>query len=112
MMNLNEREVNAEIALREASGLNRTSLQELANLYVVRDHLLAQYQDYEQAYSQAPAPQSAGGYAGEYGESDFLQAIAGKDLPALWEIMDELMDTLRVVKVKVYDSVMQKISQI
>lgn len=112
MMNLNEKEVNAEIALREASGLNRTSLQELANLYVVRDHLLNQYQPYDMAYSQAPAPQYTEEIAGEYGGSDFLQAIAGKDLAALWDVMDELMDTLHVVNAKVYDSVMRKIRQV
>lgn len=64
------------------------------------------------AYSQAPAPQYTEEIAGEYGKSDLLQAIAGKDLAALWDVMDELMDTLHVVNAKVYDSVMRKIRQV
>lgn len=112
MMNLTEKEVAAEIAIREASALNRQSLQELAGLYIVQDHLFGQPQPYAGGYSQALPPQPTGGYAGEYGESDFLRAIAGKDLEALWSVMDELMDTLSVVNQKAYNSVMRKVTQI
>lgn len=111
-MNLTEKEVAAEIAIREVSALNRQSLQELANLYVVQDHLFDRYQSYEPAYSQAPVSRSTDGYAGEYGESDFLKAIVGKDLNSLWNVMDELMDTIHVVNSKVYDSVIRKVKQI
>ena len=44
-----------------------------------------------------------------YGDSDFLQAVAGKDPAAVWEILDDLMDTLHVVNPRVYDGVMRKI---
>lgn len=46
------------------------------------------------------------------GESEFLQAIDGKDSTAAWEIMDDLMDTIRATAPKVYDSVMAKIKEI
>uniref|UniRef100_A0AAU8B6P7 Uncharacterized protein n=1 Tax=Dulem virus 33 TaxID=3145751 RepID=A0AAU8B6P7_9CAUD len=114
MMNLNEREVNAEIAQREASDLNRTSLQELANLYVVRDHLFGGVDRYDIGYSMAPAPASRSydEMVGDYGDSDFLQSVSGKDAAQAWAVIDELMDTLRVVNSRVYDSVLRKINDL
>ena len=46
---------------------------------------------------------------GEYGTSDFLQAVHGKDPATVWSVMDELMDTLKVVNERVYNGVMRKI---
>lgn len=111
MMKLNEREVNAEIALRESSELNRSSLQDLANLYVVRDHFFGDPSVYDREYSQTsnPEPQDK---IGIYGGSDFLKSVSGKDSTAIWAIMDELMETLRVVNVRAYDGVLRKIEKL
>ncbi len=46
---------------------------------------------------------------GDYGESDFLQAVRGKRPADVWAVMDELMDTLAVVNHRVYDGVMRQI---
>lgn len=61
----------------------------------------------ERAYSSAASEKSR--IAPLRGDSEFLQAIDGKDSAAVWSVMDELMDTLRVVNGKVYDSVLRKI---
>lgn len=108
-MKLNEREVNAEIAFRESSELNRSILQDLANLYVVRDHFFGA-QGHGRSYSQASAPEPKD-TIGVYGESDFLKAVSDKDESSVWAIMDELMDTLHVVNPRVYDSVLRKIEK-
>lgn len=110
MMGLNEREVAAEIAIREASDLNCTSLNDLANLYIVRDHLFGkprEMEPYDMAYSMAAAPEPTA--IGNYGDSDFLRAIEGTAPERTWKIINELMDTLQVVNVNVYNSVMRKI---
>lgn len=60
------------------------------------------------AYSEAGTP--VGETLGEYGDSDFLRAVAGKDPAKAWAVMDELMDTLLTVNSKVYNSVMAKLS--
>ena len=112
MMNLTEKEVNAEIAIREASPLNRTSLNDLAALYIVRDHMDGIQPRYDAGYSRAAEPLPPPDTAGEYGGSDFLRAIAGKELRRLWVVMDELMDTLQAVNTKVYNGVMRKINSI
>ena len=49
---------------------------------------------------------------GEYGDSEFLIAVAGKDPAKAWSVVDELMDTLAMVNSKVYNSVMQKIKRV
>lgn len=46
-----------------------------------------------------------------YGSSDFLQAVAGKDPATAWSVMDELMETLRVVNARAYESVMRKLGR-
>lgn len=46
---------------------------------------------------------------GDYGDSDFLRSVAGKNPATMWAVMDELMDTLKMVNERVYNSVMRKI---
>ena len=43
-------------------------------------------------YSAAPANPVA-----VYGDSDFLQAVSGKDPAHVFAVMDELMDTLHII---------------
>lgn len=82
----------------------------LAALYSIRDRLRGgSYMEPQiTAYSEASAP--VGETLGEYGDSDFLRAVAGKDPVRAWSVMDELMDTLLTVNAKVYNSVMAKLS--
>ena len=61
-------------------------------------------------YSGASAPVTAEpATVGEYGDSEFLLAVAGKDPARAWAVVDELMDTLSLVNRKVYDSMLRKI---
>ena len=64
------------------------------------------------SYSFAPKPTpeySAADEIGDYGESEFLQAVKGKDPSSVWKIIDDLMDTLKMVNPRVFDGVMRKI---
>lgn len=106
-MKLNNKEVNAEIAIREVEDLNKSELATLANLYIVRQHLGVE-PTYERSYSKASSPVT---YSIS-GDSEFLQTAQTKDLQSVMDVMDELMDTLMVVNRKVYDSVMRKIENI
>ena len=85
-----------ELEMRDTTFAN---CAKLADLYIVRDHITAQ--EHKQ-----PVPLST------VGDSDFLKAINGKDSLAVWSIMDELMDTVRVTAPRVYGSIMRKISSI
>ncbi len=110
---LDEAEIRKEIARLEYEESSYPNYAKLANLYVIRDKM----QGAENArdkfvgyYSGAPAPATAQpATVGEYGDSEFLLAVAGKDPAKAWTVVDELMDTLSLVNRKVYDSVLRKI---
>lgn len=92
----------------------------LAACYTLQDHLFPEAKPEPAAYSIAPEPPETNySYSGadmeavgEYGDSDFLLAVSGKDPAAAWAIMDDLMDTLRVSYKRVYDRVMREIREI
>lgn len=46
---------------------------------------------------------------GDHGDSDFLRMIDGMDSHETWTTMDELMETIRVLQPKLYDSVMRRL---
>ena len=84
----------------------------LADLLTVRNELLGM--------PMAPAPQMdaysetmpVSETLDQYGDSEFLRSVAGKDPAEAWQVMDELMDTLMAVNRKVYDSVMRKLNRL
>ena len=85
-----------ELEMRDTTFAN---CSKLADLYVVRDHITGQQ-------TAQPTPLSVDP------SSEFLQAVDGKDSVAVFAIMDDLMDTIRVTEPRAYDSVMRKIREI
>ena len=81
----------------------------LSALYSIRDRLKGEPPTQIAAHSETPPPDETSGL---YGDSDFLQAVAGKDLASAWQVIDNLMDTLRVVNPRVYDGVMRKLGRL
>lgn len=79
-----------------------TNYEKLAILYAIQDHN-APVERPVPSYSAAPSP------VGDYGDSDFLRAVQDKDPAEAWNIMDELMETLKVVNQRVYNSIMRKL---
>lgn len=111
---LHKHELDEEIAALENLKNHKPSeLSYLGALYAVRDHAFTSNDvAYEKSYSQASAPIAAPATLGNYGDSDFLVVVAGKVPSDAWGIMDDLMDTLRVVNPRVYESVMRKMKQL
>ena len=113
---LDEAEIRKEIARLEYEESSYPNYAKLANLYVIRDKMQGSENARDKFagyYSGAPAPVTAEPAAvGEYGDSEFLLAVAGKDPAKAWTVIDELMDTLAMVNSKVYNSVMQKIKRV
>lgn len=73
--------------------------ERLAWLYIVRDHITGQQ-------AAQPTPLSVDP------SSEFLQAVDGKDSVAVFAVMDDLMDTLRVTAPRAYDHVLRKIKEL
>lgn len=103
---LNEAEIKKEIARLEYEESSYPNYAKLADLYIIRDQMSGGAPQ-TMRYSAAPAPEPE--TVGEYGDSDFLRAVDGKPLEKVFSVVDELMDTLRVVNARVYDGVMRKI---
>lgn len=113
---LDEAEIRKEIARLEYEESSYPNYAKLADLYVIRDKMQGVENvgdKFVGCYSGAPAPVAVEPAAvGEYGDSEFLLSVAGKDPEKAWAVVDELMDTLAMVNNKVYNSVMQKIKRI
>ena len=109
---LDIKEIEFWISKLEKEDSSFPAYAKLADLYAIRNQMLGVTSPEPQieAYSAAAAP--VGEVLGEYGDSEFLQAAAGKDCAAAWRVMDELMDTLRVVNQRAYESVMRKLARI
>ena len=106
---LDQKEIDLEIAKWEYLESSYENYAKLADLYTIRDHMKSEQRaPVPSSFSYAAAPASVE----SYGDSDFLQAVSGKDPSQAWEIMDDLMDTLHTVNPRVYDGVMRKIRSI
>lgn len=115
-----------EQALREAIAEvqgkrepNRQDCMMLAAFYIIQDRLYpAVSDDTDSGYSYSAPPETAEtrelterkDTVGEYGDSDFLQAVSGKDAAMVWGVMDELMQTLWAINPRLYAGVMRELN--
>ena len=86
-------------AIEELSGGKHTiqNCERLAAVYTVLDHL-----------------QPTRGYSTEsglnlYGDSEFLRAVYGKDERSVFALLDDLMEAIRVLNPKLYQSFINKL---
>ena len=84
----------------------------LAALHICRDHMLGYSQPGPAiaAYSEATATEAE--VLGQYGDSEFLRAAAGKDPSKVLMVIDDLLDALQVVNRRAYDNVMRKLDML
>lgn len=80
--------------------------ERLAALYVINDHCVDTTKTSRDEKRTAPR---ATNVVGVHGDSDFLKAVAGANPATAWAVMDELMDTLHTVNVRIYDTVMRQL---
>lgn len=106
---LDPKEIDIEIARLEYGESSYPAYAKLANLYTIRNQMQKQEPEtrsYESAYSSAPADPAL---VEAYGDSDFIAAISGLNQAEVWEIIDDLMDTLRVTNPRVYNGIMRRL---
>lgn len=101
------KELDIHIARLEYDESSFSNYSKLADLYIIRDHQRKEQVEPAEipAYSSAPAPEKTE----RYGDSEFLSEIEGKDLYDVFSVLDDLMDTLRVVNSRAYNGVMRKL---
>ena len=105
-------ERDLEQAIAECQGErnpNANTCIKLAAFYTIRNEMFGKAtEEPESSYASAPASSSNEGITYE-GESEFAQAIYGRDQREIWPIIDELMSTIQILHSKLYDGVMRKI---
>ena len=105
---LDVKEIDSEIARLEYVESSYSNYAKLADLYTIRNQMKAS----ETQSESVEAFPVATPVARVYGDSIFLQKVAEKDPQEVWSIIDELMDTLRVVNPKVYQNIMRRIEDL
>ena len=85
-------ELQKEIEILEDETPTYSTMDKLASLYIVR------------AYS-SPLNDSIE----DLGDSEFLLAVKGKKQSDVMQLMDELMDTIKILNNRLYDSVIDRL---
>jgi len=102
-----------EEAIAECQGQrnpNASTCLKLAAFYTIRKELFGEEKKAEQPmYSYASEPVET---IQSYGDSEFLEAVNGKNVDDVMPVMDELMDAMKVLQPRIYDSVMRKIGNL
>ena len=82
--------------------------EKLASIFTVLDHL----------YPSKPTPIVDQGYSRDSGEiraegkSEFIEAINGKPSHHVWPLIEELVETIRVLNPRLYNCFMTKIQNL
>lgn len=95
--------------------------EKLAAIYTVLDHLYPENAENQQktalnsqnmGYSYDNKVETENKpVVGRYGNSEFLQAVAGEDLKSVFLLLDELMDAVAVLMPKLYDNFMHRLTE-
>ena len=85
--------------------------EKLAAVYTVLNNMYPAYPEEEREASYIKGYSSTHGKEtiGDYGDSDFLRAIAGKNSETMWRLMDEAMEILAISNPRLYDHIMSRI---
>lgn len=101
MLNLDE--INKEILMLETTrDTTYAVIQRLAPLYIVRNNLMQTSVEREPKTTNVSTS----------GDSLFMQAVSGKDISKIMDIMNELVTTLEVINPNLYAAVMRKINDL
>lgn len=86
---------------------NADTCMMLAAFYVIKDHLFPQKEEIPQySYDVEPSAVSAIDY---YSDTEFGQAVSGKDASDIMALMDEVMGVVQVINPKLYNSILERI---
>ena len=95
-------QINGEIDILENEKPTHTTMQKLAALYIVRDHMILAAQPHGAVVVDALP---------DFGESEFAHAVSGRSPREIMSAMDELVSTLQVVNPRLYNCLMHKICE-
>lgn len=83
--------------------------EKLAAIYTVLDHLYGPVQDEGYSYDNKVDAEAV---IGDYGDSHFLQIVAGKPTVEVWRLVDELVEALYVLNPKLTNNFLEKLDKL
>lgn len=110
-------EQDLQEAIAECQGQrnpNANTCIKLAAFYTIRNELFGKSDDQPAApvYSfQALPEEQPETHVDFSGDSKFSQVVNGMELSRVWEVIDELMETLQVINPRLYDGVIRKLEE-
>lgn len=98
--------INGTIAEWEAKDLTFVVVERLAWLYIVRDNALMRVKDQtgEEPVVMPAVAISSG--------SEFMEACSKANPAKMWPVLDELMETLKVLQPKLYEAIIERLNDI
>lgn len=89
----------------EMSPATFQNAEKLATFYTLYDHLYVQREPVSRIESINEV------IVDDYGDSEFLQAVAGKRSDDIWMVMDELLDAVKILQPKLYRATIDKLKE-
>lgn len=81
----------------------------LAAFYIIKNEMFGQQSAEPQSYSYASVSDQNEAVIDYQSETEFAEAVAGRNASEIWPIIDELMEVLKVTTPRLYKGVMRKI---
>lgn len=97
-------QISGEIASLEEEKPTHAAMQKLSALYIVRDHMILGEEKDPQIIVAGKIPMIS--------ETDFSKSIYDRDVKEVLNVLDELMETLRMIQPRLYEAVMRKLEKI
>ena len=97
--------INGTIAEWEAKELTFVVVERLAWLYIVRDNALMKVKEEGEEPVVMPTVAISSG-------SEFMEACSKANPSKLWSVLDETMETLKLVQPRLYDAVLRNIREL
>lgn len=98
---LSQRELDTAIREFENAPTNYENCKKLATFYTIFDHL----------YGEPKTEKRPEEVIGYYGDTEFLNLVGGQDAEKVWGIINELMDTLKIVNPRLHNGVIRKMAE-
>ena len=89
----------------EMSPATYQNAEKLATFYALYDHLYIKKEPVSRIESINEV------IIDDYGDSEFLQAVAGKRADDAWMIMDELAEAVKVLQPKLYQATIDRLKE-
>ena len=89
----------------EMSPATYQNAEKLATFYSLYDHL------YGDKSKMSAVESSREVIIQNHGDSEFLQAVSGKRSEDVWQVMDELMETVKMLQPRLYQATLERISE-